>query len=72
MPRLQNLLVGEDGTTVVGINAPQGKGHLGILLLLRYPEGTHQKGAGKSQYRARLQEITANAFRLGNFKPFSR
>lgn len=72
MPRLQSFLVGEDGTTVVRITPPQGKRHLGITLVMRYPEGAHQKGAGKSQYRARLQEITANTFRLGNFKPFSR
>lgn len=78
MPRLRGLLVGDYGTTVVGINdkvapvnPPREKDALVLFLLLQHREGPHRNGADKSEYRARLQQITVNVFRLGNLSPLA-
>lgn len=57
-------------------NPPGDKDALVLFLLLQYCEGPCCNGssvcADKNEHRARLQQITVNAFRLGNFKPSNR
>lgn len=57
-------------------NPPGNKNALVLFLLLQYCEGPCCNGstvcADKNEHKARLQQITVNAFRLGNFKPSSR